>query len=93
MDWFFEAFGIEEQYNFDLVRNSFKVEGSGDDTILIVKENGRKFEIGAFENPTVQELVKRAKSICSTGSIGKLGEIKFENIIGNSKNLHLDPKK
>jgi len=92
MDWFFEAFGIEEPFNFDQVRNEFKVEGSGDETILIVKENGRKFEIGEFETPTVLELVKRAKSILSNGSIKKFGGIKFENIIGNSRSLHLDPK-
>jgi len=92
MAWFSEAFGIVEPKNFDQVRNLFKVEGSGDDTTLTVKENGRKFKIGAFENPTVLELVKKAKSILSTGLIGKLGVIKFEHIMGNSKDLHLDRK-
>jgi len=95
MAWFTQAFGFNEYgvkgINFHQVRNSFKVEGNGDDTLLIIKENGRKFAIGAFETPTVLELVKKAKRFLSKGSIKDHGGIRFKHIMRDCKKLHLDP--
>jgi len=96
MSWFRDTFGFSEAGSkgliFDEVRSAFKLEGSGNDRLLVVKKDGRKFAIGAFETPSVLELRKKAKLLLSPKLIKELGEITFQNICGDSRTLHLDPK-
>ena len=86
--WFEELFGFkEEDYEYDEVRNRFRLED--DDCVLVSLVNGRRFNIGKFEIPSLEELDERIQKL--TAPIIPDDKLSFEHISGDAKALHLDP--
>ena len=112
-DWFERNFGFKEK-SYEYVRRKFRLEN---DTVLVSLANGRKFHIGSFETPSLEQLRDRigqlliqsqsdrdniAYSILNAKRNNEEGNcndneersqvLTFEHMIGDVKELHMDPK-
>lgn len=113
-NWFERNFGFKEK-NYESVRRHFRLEEN--DTVLVSLANGRRFHIGSFETPSLEELRDRigellvqsesdedslARGILDANRNDDGGngsdneersqELTFEHVIGDAKELHMDPK-
>lgn len=79
--WFEQLFGFEER-SPECVREQLRVEG----TQLRSRANGRVFEAGRLEIPTLAELRERA------AAEQRSGETTLEEWIADAKELHRDPR-
>ena len=60
-DWFEQTFGFEERrYSYENVRKQFTLEKN--ETILVSLANGRRFNIGKFDTPSIEQLDALLKS-------------------------------
>ena len=92
-DWFTRTFGfIEGPYEY--VRTKFRLEE--DDTVLVSLGNGRKFHIGPFETPSLEQLCHRIENSINENENDNNEErpsaLTFEHIVGDVKKLHMNPK-
>eukprot|EP00927_Polykrikos_kofoidii_P047032 TRINITY_DN41121_c0_g1_i1.p1 TRINITY_DN41121_c0_g1~~TRINITY_DN41121_c0_g1_i1.p1 ORF type:complete len:495 (+),score=102.75 TRINITY_DN41121_c0_g1_i1:91-1575(+) len=81
--WFADHFGFSE-CSFRETQSRFEFA----DGVLKSTVNKREFHVGPFETPSVAELRTRVHN----GGGGEAGGITFENIVGQAKTLHLDPR-
>lgn len=93
VDWFEETFGFREK-NYKHTRKQFQLEE--DDTILHSLANGRKFQLGKFEIPSVEELNLRLSELTLSETSGQYSDrensLEFEHWIGGVKGLLHDPQ-
>lgn len=90
--WFKDTFGFDEmRLKYDEVRDQFRLEDN--DCILVSLANGRRFNIGKFETPSVEELDMRLQELELELCVQENNEhvLTFENISGNVEALHLCP--
>lgn len=90
-------FGFRER-NYEAVRKQFRLEE--DDAVLVSLANGRRFYVGEFETPTLEQLDDRLDGLLQTVEITKSNEcysinglsgLKFNHIVADVKKLHMDP--
>jgi len=91
--WFSDAFGFEERDagSFSGVRNKFQLvvsPGDANNITLVSKANGKKFAVGLFQTPSVQELDQLYKGI---EHLSNKSGLTFQNIIGDVRSLLLNP--
>jgi hypothetical protein len=93
-DWFSQLFGFGEPDHADDVRRLFSFDSSSPGTmILSSKVNGRSFQIGGWETPSLGELrARRAPSAAATsgaaaGSGGSSKPLKLSAISGDVAKL------
>lgn len=79
--WFKELMGFDE-ISPEYVRENITIEG----TRMVSKVNGKSYQFGSLQIPTLLELKQRAPSI-------KLfnGKISVKEVVGNVQELHCDP--
>eukprot|EP00551_Chaetoceros_affinis_P009893 CAMPEP_0203662570 /NCGR_PEP_ID=MMETSP0090-20130426/491_1 /ASSEMBLY_ACC=CAM_ASM_001088 /TAXON_ID=426623 /ORGANISM="Chaetoceros affinis, Strain CCMP159" /LENGTH=427 /DNA_ID=CAMNT_0050525379 /DNA_START=78 /DNA_END=1361 /DNA_ORIENTATION=+ len=66
-DWFEQTFGFnEKRLRYEGVRKQFSLEEN--DTVLVSLANGRKFQIGRFETPSLEALNQRLEELSSYSS-------------------------
>ena len=78
--WFKELVGFDEKYP-ENVRNNISIDG----TKLISKINGRSFQFGSLEIPTLGELKKQASSIKKFE-----GKIHINELVGDVQKMHCE---
>ena len=81
--WFEKLFGFEEQ-SPDQVRAQIEVSGSE----LCSKANGRRFQHGKFETPSLRMLRRSANS---TTKLGRTGHIRLSQVVADVQDLHRNP--
>lgn len=79
--WFKNLFGFDE-ISPEFVRNNILVEG----TNIISKVNGKSFQFGFLEIPTLSELREKASSVEPT-----IGRLMLREIVADVQKLHADP--
>jgi len=79
--WFEKLMGFKER-SPDYVRQNLEVEG----TQLRSKVNGKSYQFGFLDIPTLAELRKRAPAFESFS-----GKIKISEVVGDVQKIHLDP--
>lgn len=80
-------FGFRER---DYVETRNKLDCCGE--VLTSKVNGKSFQIGAFDLPTVAALrARRDKAVAAASSEFGGSGLSFRNIVGSALDLHLDP--
>ena len=95
VDWFEETFGFREK-SYNHVRRQFRLEEN--DTILHSLANGRKFHIGEFDLPSVDELNNRLQTLVQDSNNESTifdetnNTLEFEHVIGDVKRLLHDPR-
>lgn len=104
-DWFEQTYGFNEQrLRYESVRKQFLLEENN--TVLVSVANGRKFNIGRFETPLLEELNKRLEDLLSASSEFDFGGsfhdedgddtflsgLEFDHLSGDVKGLLRDPK-
>mmetsp|Transcript_80377 Transcript_80377/g.236488 ORF Transcript_80377/g.236488 Transcript_80377/m.236488 type:complete len:462 (-) Transcript_80377:311-1696(-) len=85
--WFEDQFGFRER---DYEETRSKLDCCGE--VLTSKVNGRSFQVGPFDLPTVAALRSRRDKAVSAapGDFGGKG-LTFRNLLGSTFDLHLDP--
>lgn len=87
MDWFNAVFGFQEG-SYSKTKRSFALEKDGDKYELISKANGKRFHVGTFEWPSVEEL---GAAFPLVGNVPTLdGGLVFSNTVGDVRKLHRD---
>ena len=79
--WFEKLMGFKER-SPDYVRRNIEVNG----TQLKSKVNGKSYEFGFLDTPSLAELRKRAPAFENYS-----GEIKISEVVGDVQKMHLDP--
>lgn len=95
--WFYDLFGEEERCSeseatseaYEATRALFQLEEDGERGDVLIAPNGRRFHPGRFEAPSLAELRQQVAS-----NLRDLGEttLKVTNIIGNVRELHVQPE-
>lgn len=81
-DWFTELTGFSER-SPDEVRDNIELRG----TKIVSRVNGATYESGKLEIVSLLDLRNR---VIATG--GGAGKLKLEEVIGDSKSIHADPR-
>jgi len=94
-NWFYESFGFNENEpgTFKSVRNKFELvipPGDPHGTILNSKVNERKFAVGKFDTPSVQELHEQFSEAVAARPPSQSG-LQFLNLKGDVRSLILNP--
>jgi len=79
--WFKNLVGFEE-ITPENIRENISIDG----TMLVSKVNGKSFQFGALEIPTLSELIEQAPPVEEFKD-----EIRVREIAGNVQELHCDP--
>ena len=95
MTWYESEFGCKEGCGFAAARGAFSVSrgDDGDVTLTAVGGNGRSYHVGAFEDPSVEELRSRVRELqAASPADAGLETLTFSNIAGDARSLILDPE-
>lgn len=101
--WFQQVFGFIEPNEYEEVRKMFRVIKERDNNLILEtipssssaqssSSRRRKYQIGKFTTPSVQELQSQLKSVFNKSNGVKKQGLTFQHIIGNVKDLHLNSK-
>ena len=93
MTWYESEFGCKEGRGFAAARGAFSVHrgDDGDVTLTAVGGNNKTYHVGAFEDPSVEELRSRVREL-QAASPADAGGLTFANIAGDARSLILDPE-
>ena len=99
-------FGFKEKGGYEFVRKQFRLEEN--DTILVSLRNSRRFYIGTFETPSLEQLDERLAELISNNAevvvnqddtsgygfthINGFTGLEFEHVVADVENLLLDPQ-
>jgi hypothetical protein len=92
-NWFEDTFGFPEPTEYAAARARFRVEGEGDDAVLLSQApSGKKrlFHLGMFEMPSVSELRSRLANSSGSAPSGERG-VSFSHASGDVRVLHRNP--
>jgi len=87
-EWFEHCFGFQEGKYWE-TKDNFDFR----DGVLHSKPTGHKFRVGYFEMPTLEKLRHRLSVALSLArdEYRKAGEMTFQNVVGDTYELHADP--
>lgn len=89
MSWFEDLFGFQEPkidgntIDFNSLYQNFELEDSLTEPQLLSKANGKRYSLGLFSNPTLEEMRRETSQLLARYSDEISGEFEFEHIVVN----------